>query len=181
MSSSRWDIGLSSHTKGMLSRSRFERALRHSVIPSNSLLFCRIVDACSHQPRIQKKDIKEIQQLPIQLVTEWTDIGEFIRRDHDDRPSNETLWRLSILSENGSNVFWISFAFHHAIGDGTAGLIFHEQLLRALDKSWPCTSILVKPLPPSMEECGLDTTVSWKTLLRFVPDLLWMPAFLRRK
>lgn len=167
------------YTKDTL-KIKIEKALRSSVIPSNPLLACRIIDGNTHQPKFQRRDI---QQLPVQLIVDWTDIGDFLRRDHDDRPSNEALWHLSILPERESDAFWVSFAFHHAIGDGTSGLIFHEQLLDALeDSSKPDFSPdKPSPLPPPIEACSLDTTVSWKTLSGYIPDLIWMPSFLRRK
>jgi hypothetical protein len=43
-------------------------------------------------------------------------------------------WRLFIIPDFGSrNAFTASFIFHHAIGDGVAGLIFHKEFQNALN------------------------------------------------
>lgn len=158
--------------------SEVENALRDSVIPRNPLLACKIVDGSTHHPKFV---LERTRQLPIRHVKDWSDVQDFLRRDHDDRPSNDELWRVSILPDRNENAFWVSFAFHHAIGDGTAGLLFHEQLLQALQAGPQDQTIGHISLPPAVESCGLDFNVSWKSLAKSVPAMIPMPGFLRKK
>jgi hypothetical protein len=66
-------------------------------------------------------------------------------------------WRLIILTNPAvmRTEFSASFVFHHALGDGTAGLIFHKDFHSALFSSKPLTSYTIKtpnnPLPPKLE------------------------------
>ena len=74
---------------------------------------------------------------------------------------NDTpFWRLLILTnpvKGGDHAFTASFVYHHAIADGTSGLIFHENFLAALNSSpEPLRSAIVQtpktPLLPELEK-----------------------------
>lgn len=151
-------------------------ALTDAVIPSNPLLSCVIVDGRTEKPCFKRLSIA---RPPVRYITDYATVQEFLRREHDEFPSNEQLWRVSILPD-GSDASWISFAFHHAIGDGTSGLIFHNQLLEALEDNTPTTAWEMKPLPPAIEECGLNIHPSWSNLLKEVVKMPIIPSFVRQ-
>lgn len=155
-----------------------EKALHTKVLPQNPLLSCEIVNGASHEPRFRRKATR---QLPIRLVKDCSDIQAFLRREHDERPSHAELWRISIVEELAKNTFWVSLSFHHAIGDGTSGLIFHEQLLRALQSDSSDAFLSTRPLPPSIEECGLNLQVKWKSLMSELPGIIPLPKFVKRR
>jgi hypothetical protein len=84
----------------------------------------------------------------------------------------------------------ISYSFHHSIGDGTSGKIFHERLLQSLRRHEPPTrqqagveSVLHFSEPPTLpppQESIVDLTISW----RYCLSALWKeyrPSFLAPK
>lgn len=151
-----------------------ERSLRYHVIPLNPLLACKIADGCTEKPRFVRVPI---QKIPLRMVKDWDELQGYLRREHDEAPSNEDLWRVSILPER--EAFWVSFAFHHAIGDGTSGLIFHEHLLCALQAKPTSPADIVQVLPPSIEHCGLKLVPTWKSLLQEIHHVVPVPHFVR--
>lgn len=168
---------------------RVTRALRDRVIPALPLLGCVLVDGDTARPRFKKTTRRAGgggSEVPVVLVKDCGDIQGFLRREHDQYPTDDRLWRVSIVpandikgKEEGAS-FWVSFAFHHAIGDGTSGLIFHEHLLRALQDPGPThDGDASLPLPPSIEDCGLDLRVPISELVKEVHRLLPLPASLR--
>ncbi|CCG83299.1 Uncharacterized protein C18B11.03c [Taphrina deformans PYCC 5710] len=153
------------------------RALRDVVVPELPLLSCQIKGV--HTPMSPYYEYRPISQVPVVLVRECRDITEFLRREHDIPPNEEALWRVSLVPEADS--FWVSFAYHHAIGDGSSGLIFHEHLLCALqgmeDGTVPSTEY--RPLPPPIEECGLNLKASWYDLCKEILGVLPLPSIIR--
>jgi hypothetical protein len=75
-------------------------------------------------------------------------------------------WRLIILiSPHFSKEFTASFVFHHSLGEGTAGMIFHKNFLAAISAypaPLPLTSTIVYPLKrnllPTLEQLLPSTT-----------------------
>lgn len=81
--------------------------------------------------------------------------SEPFENDSNDAP----FWRLLILTnpvQGGDHTFTASFVYHHAISDGSSGLIFHKHFLAALNSSpKPLRSAVIKtpktPLLPELE------------------------------
>jgi hypothetical protein len=56
-------------------------------------------------------------------------------RDLDSRPGWKLIIVLNGVPKSTKLVFDAIFAFHHAVGDGKSGLVFHNSVLEALDSS----------------------------------------------
>jgi hypothetical protein len=53
-----------------------------------------------------------------------------------DDVGTKPFWCIIILRSPGvDNQFMVSWVFHHALSDGTSGLVFHRGLLTALNSS----------------------------------------------
>ena len=110
----------------------------------------------------------------------WPDVG------------NRPPWKVAVMlrAADGQKASRadVSYSFHHSIGDGTSGKIFHEQLLQALRRhSSPrqsnsdfVLSFPDSPVLPGPQESIVKLTVSW----RFFLSALWeeiRPSFLAPK
>lgn len=123
-------------------------------------------------------------------------LGELLEREHAAVwPDTETRppWKVTIVdSSKGDSVIPrvdLVFSWHHAIGDGLSGKLFHERLLAALRERNvpgghpPLESPVLRfedapALPPPQEE-AVKFTVSWWFMLK----TLWAelgPSFLTR-
>ncbi|RYO76014.1 hypothetical protein DL763_010836 [Monosporascus cannonballus] len=85
----------------------------------------------------------------------------------------------------------ISFAFHHAYADGQSAVIFHRDLLRALNRGGPPPAglrdhvlhLTERPrLPPGAEEL-VPLSISWPYLLKLIwAEIIWkelVPSWLK--
>ncbi|PKS06765.1 hypothetical protein jhhlp_006839 [Lomentospora prolificans] len=102
--------------------------------------------------------------------------------------ANRPPWAVTIVGTPGrSRYVDIVFAWHHAIGDGLSGQIFHKNLLQALretegsmDEKAAESSILSYPEPPVLpppQEDAVNLSIGWWYMLK----TLWAelrPAFL---
>lgn len=153
------------------------RALRERLLEEQPLLSCVVEDATSDTPCFKRTQFAE---MPIEVLEGCTDMEDFFRKEHERGPTNDRLWRVTLTPIDSA--FWVSFAFHHAIGDGTSGLIFHEVLLKALQELTDSSSLSAtvrRALPPSIEQTGLTLPIPWTTLAKSFASRLPMPGFLR--
>jgi hypothetical protein len=166
----------------------FENAVRHALhrrlIPENALLGCSI-EASETGKAFFKRQTWSVGDLPVAVETQATSLEELVRGMHDTQLPDSMPWKVQILSANPSSgpkkCFWLSFTYHHAIGDGTSGLIFHNKLLRALndninDSSPMCDNA---PFPLPIEEC-LDVRPGYAMLLKEAWQLVPLPAVAKR-
>lgn len=92
-----------------------------------------------------------------------------------DMKGTVPLWRLIVLADNT-----VLFAFHHAIGDGKSGAVFHAALIKALndlslsqDSSAHVTVPMLELVPPV--EAVVDVSVSFGKFMHELASLL-IPA-----
>lgn len=124
-------------------------------------------------------------------------LGELLERGHSALwPDTETRppWKLTVVdSSDGDSAFArveAVFSWHHAIGDGLSGKLFHERLLAALRERNvpgghpPLASPVLRfddaPVLPSPQEEAVKFTFSWW----FILQSLWKylgPSFLKSK
>lgn len=123
-------------------------------------------------------------------------LGELLEREHGAVwPNTETRppWKVTVVnsSKADSAIPYVDlvFSWHHAIGDGLSGKLFHEHLLAALRKydvpgghpalESPVLHFEVVPVLPPPQEEAVKFTFSWWFMLR----TLWAelsPSFLTR-
>ena len=99
-------------------------------------------------------------------------------------------WKLIIVHSNAADSSRVSFeaifSFHHALGDGKSGFIFHSSILEALNSSreavklegWTLKIPKLVDIPPPIEK-QLDFRVSWSFFLeriweQYNPIPTWM-------
>lgn len=151
------------------------------VIRRHAALCVTLSGEASGKPawvRLEKVDLTRVvnfsddTQANIRTVFE----SEIAHRFRTQSEPADPLWRLRI-SRDGI----VTFAWHHAIGDGRSGLAFHHSLLEALNEvdtegppRDPCTSAIVPPNLSLVEpvENIISTAVSPLTLCRQVLQLL---------
>ena len=153
-----------------------KRVVHRQVMPKHPLLDCIITDPRSAHPRFTRAH-KQMNNLPISKSPKLSKEGldAFFVEQHDTWHDNTDLWRL-IISEDAKDSFWVTLVYHHGIGDGTAGLLFHESLLQGLDKD---DIFEYGDLPPSLEHTGLNFKPSWKRLLSEAQHVIPVPGFLK--
>ncbi|EXJ71555.1 uncharacterized protein A1O5_05363 [Cladophialophora psammophila CBS 110553] len=147
------NVGLSAHYK--LHKSSRVSALKHliysalaDVIRKHPILSAIPVDEESpdayfaHLPSIDFERsilfIERRQPLAVSEAGEDRELDTILQDQHNTNFKSEygalPFWRLLILTTPGiENEFTASFIFHHAIGDGVSGLIFHNAFRDALE------------------------------------------------
>lgn len=80
------------------------------------------------------------------------------------------LWRVTVLLDPAGSDHTVIVVFHHAIADGVARLLFHDDLLRAcaaltpndaaFDMAATLPAVTARPLPPPIES-SLQGATSW--------------------
>ncbi|KAI5805297.1 alcohol acetyltransferase [Peziza echinospora] len=90
---------------------------------------------------------------------------EYARGFQKQLEEGNVLWRVVVVPAVRDEGFWVLWIAHHAIADGTSGLIFQRDLLAHLNSSTsdlrrnasPIVDLtaVFKPLPPSIEEMYL--------------------------
>ena len=148
------------------------------VIADHAALAAFVVDEDTASPYFVRlpqidleKSVQFIASLSLQDGTDPDAIKEFdqlLEEQHNRnfRPLNGTLplWRVLIIhAPEPCARFIVTFIYHHAICDGTSGLVFHRSFLSKLqkaarepDSSRPTVALIVKPsnkpFIPSLEE-----------------------------
>lgn len=77
---------------------------------------------------------------PVAVGEEDRELDAILQEQHNTNFKSEygtlPFWRLLVLQDPGvENDFTASFIFHHSIGDGVAGLIFHKEFRNALEEA----------------------------------------------
>ncbi|TVY75561.1 putative alcohol acetyltransferase FCK4 [Lachnellula suecica] len=162
----------------------FIEAALAKVILEHPALCCGIVNEDKNDPafvRLDTIDVSkriEYRKLNVSTAEEHDRaLAEILEQRHSELwPDTDTLppWKMIIVesesSSSGGTIFDAIFAFHHAIGDGLSGLVFHRSLLEALNGpgSDELTTKIKIPeaidLPPAMEK-SIDFKISWFFLL----------------
>ena len=139
-----------------------EHDVRDSTQVQEALAF-----ACKQLPVLTMcvQDL-EFHLLPeVDLAVEWVDIPlvEAITAQHKRRFTQQ-LWRVCIVGRT------VIFAYHHVIGDGMSGCVFHEVFAEGLMGRKATGGSLALPI----EDC-VDLTVTWRRLLSelLLPKKQW--------
>lgn len=125
----------------------------------------------------QVQSFVHLEAIDLAQVVEFPDIDDLKATFEDQlqRPFNTAaglpLWRVIVLKNNV-----VCFAWHHCIGDGLSGLVFHRALISALQEATvtddsaevhlPSTTQLYPPLDTVM-----NISPSWRTFLRVMYEL----------
>lgn len=110
-------------------------------------------------------------------------LSEQHRRNFKGGLGTRPFWRLVILTAPGENVgeFTAAWFVHHALADGTSGLVFHRALLAALQSaSTPSSNDVADPIIPSSSTLLLPPIESLHPLplsLYFLGQQLWSEWF----
>lgn len=96
------------------------------------------------------------REQPMTLGEEDPELDKILQEQHNTNFKVEygtrPFWRLLILQDPGiDNEFTASFIFHHAIGDGVAGAIFHRDFQSALQTVSLSSASLNTPVAVSSE------------------------------
>ncbi|KAG9236427.1 alcohol acetyltransferase [Amylocarpus encephaloides] len=156
------------------------------VILQHPALCCGIVDDDKNESsfvRLESIDLSRcIEHKPLEALVMGEHEEGLIRiletRHSETFPDVDRIppWRLIIvqspaLKSDGGVKFDVVFAFHHAIGDGMSGVVFHRSLLSALETiaTTAPPSILVNiptstTLSPAVEN-RINFKISWLFLL----------------
>jgi hypothetical protein len=161
------------------------------VIERHPILSAIVVDEDSNAPyfaRLPKINLEDAvafvtRQKPVPVTENGRDaeLDGILEVQHNtsfkENYGSLPFWRLIILTaaetENG---FVAAFIFHHALGDGGSGMMFHRDLLTALSAEHPPLSCNViytpnAPLLPSLETLLPKATPS--TSATTPPKALW--------
>ncbi|KAJ4294093.1 Alcohol acetyltransferase [Kalmusia sp. IMI 367209] len=91
-------------------------------VPSIDLRTCVDFIARKHSPEDGERD-KELEQV----------LQHQHSRDFKDALGSKPFWRIVVLHDpTNQSTFTVTWVYHHALGDGTCGLVFHRTLLSAL-------------------------------------------------
>ncbi|KAF2690733.1 hypothetical protein K458DRAFT_326558 [Lentithecium fluviatile CBS 122367] len=145
------NVGLSAHYQLSKSSSvsdvrRLIYAALADVIRKHGILFAIPVDEDSpdaYFARLPSIDLTSSvffirRSQPVTVGGEDRELDAILQEQHNTNFKSEygtlPFWRLLVLQEPGvEHDFTASFIFHHSIGDGVAGLIFHKEFQDALE------------------------------------------------
>jgi hypothetical protein len=139
------------------------------VIERHPILAAIVVDEDSNEPRFAR--LAEIsladavtfvtRQLPETGNSQDVELDSILEIQHNrsfkENHGSLPFWRLVITTPpKQENEFVASFIFHHSLGDGTSGMVFHRDFLAALSSNPPhLTSNTIHPpntpLLPNLE------------------------------
>ena len=120
------------------------------VIHRNSILSAVPINELSPSAyfvRLQSFDLRscvlfKTRASSIEQRNQDLELDTILQEEHnaDFKPSNGPLpfWRLTILQDTGEEKgcgFTASFVFHHSLGDGATGVIFHQSFHQALENA----------------------------------------------
>ncbi|KAF2001387.1 hypothetical protein P154DRAFT_521774 [Amniculicola lignicola CBS 123094] len=164
------NVGLSAHYT--LSGSSSVTISRHlifaalsKVIRKHSILSAIPIDEDTLAPYFARLPLIDLEQFvfiidrskPFTALdgTEDRELDEILQTQHNTNFKFEygslPFWRLLILQHTElKNEFTASFIFHHGIGDGVSGLVFHRAFRNALEEA--------SPLIPEGEKVVLSST-----------------------
>ena len=145
-------------------------------------------------------DLRHVTELNDRVYSDdgyHVELLEAIRAQHEQlwpEPSRRPVWKIivhQVSTADSSRALDVAFAFHHVISDGKAALLFHRDLLKALDSEIG-TSLAIKghilylkPVTdfPGPFESLVPFTLSWPFFLKTLwTELIWKnfaPSFLQ--
>jgi hypothetical protein len=160
------------------------------VILKHPALCCGIINEVKKDPafiRLNFIDLSkciEYRDLDV-LTAEECDqkLAEIIEHQHqqlwphlDSQPG----WKVIIVQSKklnfSSTIFYAVFAFHHALGDGLSGMVFHRSILNALSDSSENPSLkdhIVTILDSIILKPAIEKLVNFKVSWRFFLGVLW--------
>lgn len=139
------------------------------VIERHPILSAIVVDEDSSEPhfaRLDEINLEEavtfvIRQLPQTGNSRDVELDSILEIQHNKsfKENHEALpfWRLVITTpQQRENEFVASFIFHHSLGDGASGMVFHRDFLAALSSDpLPLANNIIPPsnkaLIPNLE------------------------------
>jgi len=140
------------------------------VIHRHSILSCIVVAEDSVSPyfaRLPKIDLEEVVTFIPRREKISADgsndvqLDELLQEQHNlpfkEKYGKLPFWRLLVTFDPNDKMpsFVGSFIFHHSLGDGASGFIFHRHFLRALNRAALSTDIIIYPpneqLLPNLE------------------------------
>lgn len=161
-----------------------------AVISQHPILSAIPVDEDTDEPyfaRLPEINLEEAvkfitRQGPFNEVGQDKELDELLEIQHNknfkDSYSSLPFWRLLIIKNPGPDPgleFVASFIFHHALGDGISGLVFHNSFFSALVANQVETLRALVPSPktellPTLEDLNGFTLRPW-TSANQKPDL----------
>ncbi|ORY81971.1 alcohol acetyltransferase-domain-containing protein [Protomyces lactucae-debilis] len=159
-------------------------ALLKRVIPENALLGCSIEETNSEKCYF-KSQAWSLAELPIEILDGSSNVEQVICATHNTALPVSLPWKVQILPASESSVdnnkFWLSFTFHHAIADGSSGLIFHKKLLAALNEGIDDATVpSARDSLPQPIEVRLDVRPGPVMLLGELWQIVPLPSFVKR-
>ena len=154
--------------------------------PDKEVYFARLetVDLDSCVDFVEKKTVSSDgeEDAALELC-----LREGINSDYKGRLGSRPFWHLRImLSSDDPSSFTAAWFFHHALGDGGCGPIFHRTLLSALQDASvpgkspePLDSIVRSPSTPLLPpfEALHSHPISWSFFLRTILGLIFPSVF----
>jgi len=135
--------------------------LRHPILSAVPLDEDTSTPYFARLPKINLDDAVAffVRELPIFENERDIELDNILEAQHNvsfkENYGSRPFWRLIVLKNGSSrNEFVASFIFHHALGDGTSGMIFHKHFLSALHTvPAPLPNTIIQPpttplLPP---------------------------------
>jgi hypothetical protein len=160
------------------------------VILQHPALCCGIINEDKKDPafiRLNSIDVSkciEYRDLGVLTAEEYDQrLAEIIEHQHrqlwphlDSQPG----WKVIIVQSKTMNssptILDAIFAFHHALADGSSGMVFHRSILKALNHSSESPSLKdhVLTIPDSITlKPALEKVVNFKVSWRFFFGVLW--------
>ncbi|TVY38079.1 putative alcohol acetyltransferase [Lachnellula subtilissima] len=171
------------HDSGELSLA-IETALV-KVIVEHAALCCGIINEDKNDPAYVRLDSIDVSKCidyrtlkTLSAEEHEQELTRILEQRHSELwpdPSTLPPWKVIIVQSDAlssqASAFDAIFAFHHALGDGLSGVVFHRSFLHALNSSEgdKSTSRILKvpepiSLPPAMEKT-IDFKICWYFLL----------------
>ncbi|KAI0043714.1 hypothetical protein FA95DRAFT_1523825 [Auriscalpium vulgare] len=190
-----WSVGMTGRYH-LPASSPFDSAILfgavHTLISSHAPLGVSLVGentAAAHFVQLKRIDLREVVEfVRAKDLSERDDVlGEIISKRHSG-PFNDLgklpLWRLYVVLPPDEDIadagIDIALFLHHGVADGASALIFHRDLLAALnDPSASSSSHIINvprlPLPAPLES-RLSLSLSWWTIARALYQDIFPPS-----